>query len=110
MLASATSHLGHHRRSLRLPSVGGACLQSRMMSAWGGVRRQRAWLTTKLANQAFELSNAVAETRVLVNVWIISTVTRSRLRKSSRVRETGTNLILGSSISYTQRPVWRECK
>lgn len=27
MLVSATSHLGHRRRSLRLPSEGGACLQ-----------------------------------------------------------------------------------
>jgi hypothetical protein len=68
----------------------------------------RAWLTTKLAHQTFELSNAVAIPRALVNIWVISRNEEDgleRVVKEGRGRRT--DLMLGSSISYTQRPVCR---
>ena len=39
MLVSATSHLGHRRRSLRLPSEGGACLQFTMHVSVGWIEK-----------------------------------------------------------------------
>ena len=53
--------------------VGLACGAAHMLAV--GMDRKdsgRAWLTTKLAHQTFELSNAVAIPRALVNIWVIS--------------------------------------
>ena len=62
-------------------------------------------LTAKLADQTFELSNAVAEPCILVDIWIIPRNDEVVLGERVDKYETCTDLILGSSISETQRPV-----
>lgn len=57
-----------------------AVVMDRKDSGW-------AWLTTKLAHQTFELSNAVAIPRALVNIWVIPRMRKTGWRGLARKHE-----------------------
>ena len=78
--------------------MGLACNAS-CTSAWGWIGKTVSGLTAKLADQTFELSNAVAEPCILVDIWIIPRNDEVVLGERVDKYETCTDLILGSSIS-----------